>query len=76
MEANTSWVHKQWARHCMDVMIHNEMTVDEACQSIKLKIERIQNFLIWHYQYGSKYNTPFGTMQKLLHLRIKCSMIL
>ena len=64
MEANTSWVHKQWARHCMDVMFHNKMTVDEACQSIKLKIERIQNFLIWHYQYGSKYDTAFWDYAK------------
>ena len=64
MEANTSWVHNQWGRHCMDVMFHNNMTVDDACQSINLKIKRIQNFLIWHYQYGSKYDTPFWDYAK------------
>ena len=64
MEANTSWVHKKWVRHCMDVMFYDQMTVKEACESIKLKINQIQNFLIWHYQYGSKYDTPFWDYAK------------
>ena len=27
---------------------------------------KIQNFILWHYQYGSKYNTPFWDHAKSL----------
>ena len=29
-------------------------------------IERIQNFVLWHYHFGSKYDTPFWKYAKTL----------
>ena len=29
-------------------------------------IEQTQNFVLWHYQFGSKYNTPFWDYAKTL----------
>ena len=39
----------------------------EVCnQNIRKEMFKIQNFVLWHYQYGSKYNTPFWDYVKTL----------
>ena len=34
--------------------------------NIKKYIKRVQNFILWHYQFGSKYDTPFWDYAKSL----------
>ena len=33
---------------------------------VRLEMERLQNIILWHYQYGSKYDTPFWEYAKSL----------
>ena len=35
-------------------------------QEIARYIEQTQNFVLWHYQFGSKYDTPFWDYAKTL----------
>lgn len=35
--------------------------------NIRKEMFRIQNFVLWHYQFGSKYNTPFWEYAKSLY---------
>ena len=40
----------------------------EVCnQEIIKEMIRIQNFVLWHYQFGSKFDTPFWNYAKSLH---------
>jgi len=40
----------------------------EICnQGIRNEMFRIQNFVLWHYQFGSKYNTSFWNYAKSLN---------
>jgi len=32
-------------------------------------VNQIQNFIMWHYSYGSKYNTPFWKAAKKLKIK-------
>ena len=32
-------------------------------------IEQTQNFVLWHYQFGSKYDTPFWNYAKTLSFK-------
>jgi len=39
----------------------------EVCNaSIRFEMKQIENFILWHYQYGSKFNTPFWEYAKSL----------
>jgi len=39
----------------------------ETCnQKIRNQIKRLQDFILWHYQFGSKYDTPFWDYAKSL----------
>ena len=66
LESNSSAVYIEWARGIMDTIVYNEMTQKEASTKVKTMIHRIKNFIIWHYQCGSKYNTPFCDYAKTL----------
>ena len=39
---------------------------DSVKEDITRYIEKLQNFVLWHYQSGSKYNTPFWDYAKTL----------
>ena len=69
LESNSSAVYIQWARTIMDTIIYNEMTQKEASTVIKTMIHRIKNFIIWHYQSGSKYDTSFWNYAKTLKFK-------
>lgn len=38
-------------------------------KKIREDMYKIQNFVLWHYQYGSKYNTPFWSYAKSLQFK-------
>ena len=42
----------------------------ERCnQNIRNKMMELQNIVMWHYQYGSKFDTPFWDYAKSLHFK-------
>ena len=41
---------------------------DRAALKIKEHIFQIENFILWHYHFGSKYDTPFWDYAKTLTL--------
>ena len=46
--------------------IFNNVDRELINKNIQNEMYRIQNFILWHYQYGSKYNTPFWNYAKSL----------
>ena len=40
--------------------------INNPSESIHEYIKQTQNFVLWHYQFGSKYDTPFWKYAKSL----------
>ena len=41
-------------------------TIQDLSKDIKKYIRKLQNFILWHYQFGSRYDTPFWNHAKSL----------
>ena len=59
MESTATETYLEWARRTFRVIIEGELTKEDAVKGMKKYIKQIQNFILWHYQFGSKYDTPF-----------------
>ena len=47
-------------------IIHKSLTRDEVDKKIHELMWKIETFVLWHYQNGSKYDTPFWEYAKSL----------
>ena len=68
LEATAVQAHLQWARYVYDWMISNILGYPTAMSLINRYIHEIENFVIWHYQFGSKYDTPFWEYAKTFEI--------
>ena len=57
MESSSSQAYISWVRMSFDYIFNNKDFNPNA--SVINHIKQLQNFVLWHYQYGSKYDTPF-----------------
>jgi len=66
LESSSVQAYIECARFFMDYIITKKESIEQAAHSAKEYIKELQNFVLWHYQYGSKYNTPFWDYAKKL----------
>ncbi len=59
LEASALQTYIEWARYSYDIMLNKIVNIKDGVNTIKTYIERVQNFILWHYKFGSKYDTPF-----------------
>tara|TARA_B100000287_G_C20566286_1_gene754638 strand:+ start:126 stop:1250 length:1125 start_codon:yes stop_codon:yes gene_type:complete len=59
LEANAIQTYLRVNDIIMDQIIWNKKSSEQTSESILRLIEEVQNFILWHYQYGSRYDTPF-----------------
>mgnify|MGYP003136465515 FL=1 len=59
LESSSVQAYIECARYFVDYIITQKETIKQAAYSAKKYIRQLQNFVLWHYQFGSKYNTPF-----------------
>ena len=57
MESSSSQAYISWVRMVFDYIFNDKDFNPNA--SVINYIKQLQNFVLWHYQYGSKYDTPF-----------------
>ena len=62
MESSSSQAYLSWVRMTFDY-IFNDKDFNPSEAVIK-HIKQLQDFVLWHYQYGSKYDTPFWDYAK------------
>ena len=62
MESSSSQAYISWVRMIFDYIFNNKDFNPNA--SVINYIKQLQNFVLWHYQYGSKYDTPFWDYAK------------
>ncbi len=65
--AIASYLH--WARCTWDWIIEKKITPEVITNQFHNYVNQIQNFIMWHYSYGSKYNTPFWKAAKKLKIK-------
>ena len=59
LEASAIQAYLFWARMVWGWMIDKKVTSTTVVQHFHRNVEETQNFILWHYLYGSKYDTPF-----------------
>jgi len=57
LESTATEAYLHWSKETLCAIMNG--TIHDLSKSIKKYIRRIQNFILWHYQYGSRYDTPF-----------------
>ena len=62
MESSSVQTYIEWIKMCWDYIFNKT----NPRQEIVRYIEQTQNFVLWHYQFGSKYDTPFWDYAKTL----------
>ena len=71
LESSSVQAYVECARYFVDYIITKKERVEQAAHSAKQYIRQLQNFVLWHYQFGSKYDTPFWNYAKKLSFRDK-----
>jgi len=57
-----------WARKTFDWVIAKSSTPDLISQEFSKYTYQLQNYINWHYTYGSKYDTPFWRYARKLKI--------
>ena len=71
LESTSVATYIEWIRLTYDWLILKRRTSIEISNIIKNYTKQIQNFILWHYNFGSKYNTPFWKYAKKLSNNIE-----
>ena len=66
LESSSTQTYIMWADYIMKHVLTKKDTHQHASIECKRYVKETQNFVLWHYQYGSKYNTPFWDYAKTL----------
>ena len=59
LESSSVQAYVECARFFVDYIITKKESIEQAACSAKQYIRQLQNFVLWHYQFGPKYDTPF-----------------
>ena len=66
LESSSTQTYIMWVDYIMKNILTKEVSSSQASKECRRYVEETQNFVLWHYQYGSKYNTPFWDYAKTL----------
>ena len=67
MESSSVQTYIEWIKMCWGYIFQGQ----DPREEIKRYIEQTQNVVLWHYQFGSKYDTPFWDYAKTLTFKDK-----
>ena len=65
LEATSGGLYQHICRQSWD-FIFNIQTYEYCNNNIRENMKQLENIILWHYQYGSKYDTPFWKYAKSL----------
>jgi len=67
LESSSTQAYIEMARGVFDYYLQEKCTAEYVAQDIKKYINELKNFVLWHYQFGSKYDTPFWDYANTFH---------
>tara|TARA_B100000131_G_scaffold71716_1_gene68030 strand:+ start:349 stop:1995 length:1647 start_codon:yes stop_codon:yes gene_type:complete len=65
LEATATGFYQKVCRNIWDYM-YGVVSKEVANQNVRTSMFEIEKFILWHYQFGSKYDTPFWKYAKSL----------
>jgi len=65
LEATSLGFYRIICRQAWDAIFHIK-SLDECNTEVRRVMKELENVTLWHYQYGSKYDTPFWEYAKSL----------
>ena len=68
LESTAVQTYTDWARVVGESIFLKNMGIQSAGDVIKRYLQQIERFILWHYKFGSKYDTPFWNYAKTLKL--------
>ena len=66
MESSSTQAYLEMTRAVFDYYLQGKVSAVHVKEDIIRYIKKLQNFILWHYQSGSKYDTPFWEYAKTL----------
>ena len=69
LESTAIQAYLFWARSVWDWIIEQKVAPDLLTNKLHTYVDQTQNFIMWHYMYGSKYNTPFWKAAQKLKIK-------
>ena len=66
LESSSTQTYLHWAKTLFGSILLDERSIQQAEEDIVRYIRQTQNFILWHYHFGSKYDTPFWEYAKTL----------
>ena len=69
LESSATQTYMEWIRYILDAIIPKKRTIKEGCDEVRGYINQGERFVLWHYQFGSKYDTPFWNYAKRLKVK-------
>tara|TARA_S200002703_G_scaffold103290_2_gene89548 strand:- start:685 stop:1845 length:1161 start_codon:yes stop_codon:yes gene_type:complete len=67
LESSSTQIYLNVAKFAWDV-IFSDSSPKNFAPKVFHEISKIENFILWHYQFGSKYDTPFWNYAKSLKM--------
>ena len=64
LEATAISVYLAWVAICFDHIILKRISAQQATEMIKTRVQQVQDFILYHYGFGSKWDTPFWDYAK------------
>ena len=68
MEATAINTYQTWARYSYQFIGNKGWAAHHASVDIRQHIKQVETFILWHYKFGSKYDTPFWNYAKDLSI--------
>ena len=68
LESSATQTYIEVVRY-FDLCLNNKASLKDIDFQTHNYIKQVQNFILWHYQFGSKYDTPFWDYAKRLEFR-------
>ena len=68
LESTAISVYITWIRICFGWIIEKDSNSENLTNYIKNHVRKIQNFILYHYGFGSKWSTPFWEYAKTLKI--------
>ena len=66
LESSSTQTYIEMARAVFDYYLQGKVSAVHVKEDIRRFVQQVQNFVLWHYQFGSKYDTPFWEYAKSL----------
>ena len=75
LESSSTQTYIEMVRAVFDYYLQGKVSAVHVKEDIRRIYKKLQNFVLWHYQSGSKYDTPFWDYAKTLTFKDEISLI-